>query len=281
MNLNRLDIIPRTQKNGIWKRARLMLVASAAVLAATLAPAQTSLKPGPIEGRTLTFPNARNYAECEFNVGFGTGADMVLQIYNSTGTTGPGSGCPAETFAALDTKELAAELGASIIVLNPPAPTARKWWVMDELDIYAVGETFDFWGVKATWVAKIGAKDLEKGKEAMSVPYQPLTNQQLSKWVFKKGRLVFLLRAPEGKVYVMQTATNLVDKELTYDQLPQLGSRLKRLPEGWKYEVKTLTQDLVFDVRKATPAGLKHLTVDEYANAYLGCGFDAACNSVP
>jgi hypothetical protein len=29
---------------------------------------------------------------------------------------------------------------------------------------------------------------------------------------------------------------------------------MKKLPPGWKYEVKTLDKGLAFDVRKATPA---------------------------
>ena len=66
-----------------------------------------------------------------------------------------------------------------------------------------------------------------------------------------------------------------------HEQFSQLGSTLKKLPPEWKYEVKTLTQDLAFDVRKATPAGLKHLALGEYGNVYLGCGFDAVCNYTP
>jgi len=64
-------------------------------------------------------------------------------------------------------------------------------------------------------------------------------------------------------------------------KLAQLGSKLQKLPAGWKYVVKTLEKDLAFDVRTATPAGLKHLTLDEFGNVYLGCGFDAACNYMP
>jgi hypothetical protein len=152
---------------------------------------------------------------------------------------------------------------------------------MDELYLYAAGETFDFSGVKATWVAEMSVQDLEAAGKASQTPYQNLTNTQFSKWVFKKGKTVFLLRASEGKVYAMQAYTTTEDPGLTYEQLPQLGSKMKKLPPGWKYEVKTLTQDLVFDVRKATPAGLKHLTLDEFGNVYLGCGFDAACNYTP
>ena len=254
------------------------LVLSAVASAPSLA--QTPLKPGAIKGKTLNAPSVRNYAECEFYLGFGKGPDLDLQIYNTTNTTGPEGKCPADTFAALDPKKLAATLGASIVVTNPTVQTARKWWIMDGLVLYEVGETFNFSGVKATWVGKMSAHDLEQAAQASKIPYQPLTNRQLSKWTFKKGNPIFLLRTPEGKAYVMQAVTNAVDKDLTYDQLPQLGSRMKSLPAGWKYEEKTLTQDLVFDLRKATPPGLKHLTLDEYGNVYFGC-FDNVCNYTP
>ena len=117
-------------------------------------------------------------------------------------------------------------------------------------------------------------EDLLAAAKESKVPYRVFANRQLSKWVFKKGNTVFLLRAPEGKVYVMQSYTTGEDPNLTYEQLPQLGTKLQKLLPGWNYEVKTLTQDLAFDTRKATPAGLKHLTLDEFGNAYLGCGFE-------
>jgi hypothetical protein len=259
------------------------LIVATLLLVGTCAFAQTGkLKPGAIKGETISFTKARNYAFCEFYIGFGKVAPSTeLQCYNSTGTSGPDSGCPAATFASLDPKKLAADLGGTVAVLNPVKQSARKWWVVDELYLYAAGETYDFSGVKATWVAEMGLEDLEKAGQAAKTPYQALTNRQLSKWVFKKGNQVYLLRAPEGKVYVMQAYTTIADPNLTYEQLPQLGSKMTKLPPGWKYEVKTLDQDLAFDVRKATPSGLKHLTLDEFENVYLGCGFDAACNYIP
>lgn len=243
---------------------------------------QGKLRPGAIKGQSLAFTKARNYAFCEIYVGFGNVApNTQLQCYNSTGTKGPGSMCPADIFAAFDPKKAAADLGASIVILNPVKQAARKWWVVDELYLDRAGETFNFSGIKATWVAEMSVGDLEAAGKASQKPYQPLTNTQFSKWVFKKGNQVFLLRAPEGKTYVMQAYTTSEDPKLTYEQLPRLGDRLSKLPPGWKYEVKKLKRDLVFDVRKATPSGLKHLTLDEFANVYLGCGFDAACNYMP
>jgi len=252
-------------------------------LAASQASAQdTKLQPGAIEGKVLNLPKMRDYAFCEVYVGFGkVDPSTETQCYNSSGTTGAGSGCPAETFATLDPKKVAASLGASFVFLNPNKPTARKWWVVDEITLYAAGETYDFLGIKATWVAKMSVADLEAAGKAAQTPYEVVTNKQLSKWVYKKGNQVFLLRAPEGKVYVMQAYTTIEDPNLTYEQLPELGSKMKKLPPGWKYEVKTLDKDLVLDLRRATPAGLKHLTLDEFANVYFGCGFDATCNYTP
>ena len=249
-------------------------------LAASQAFAQElKIKHGAIKGTTLTYTKTRNYPFCEFYVGAGPMAPSTeLEGYNTTATS---TGCPAATFATIDPKKLAADVGGSIAILNPVKPTSRKWWVMDEIYVYAAGATVDFDGIKATWVVKMSVGDLEAAAKAAQTPYEALTNRQLSKWVFKKGNTVFLLRAPEGKVYAMQAFTNAADPNLTYEQLPQLGSKMQKLPAGWKYEVKTLDKDLEFDVRKATPAGLKHLTLDEFGNVYLGCGFDGACNYIP
>lgn len=68
-------------------------------------------------------------------------------------------------------------------------------------------------------------------------------------------------------------------KDLTFEQLPQLGSKLKNLPKGWKFETKVLTKDLTIDPRKAK--GVAHIIRDELHDVYEGCGFDAACNYVP
>jgi len=260
-----------------------VLVTGLALIAAIFALAQdTKLKPGAIKGEVLNLTDTRNQAFCEVYVGFGNvEPSMETQGYNTTGTTGPDSGCPAQTWATLDPKKVAAPLGASLVFLNPNKPTARKWWVVDQITLYAAGETFDFSGIKATWVVKMTVGDLEAAGKAARTPYQILTNTQFSKWVFKKGNTVFLLRAPEGKVYAMQAYTTSEDPSLTYEQLPQLGSKMQKLPPGWKYEVKTLDKDLVLDVRKATPPGLKHLTLDEFGDVYFGCGFDATCNFTP
>ena len=55
---------------------------------------------------------------------------------------------------------------------------------------------------------------------------------------------MFLLVRPDGVRYAMQSYAQMVDKSLSYDNLPGLGSRLK-LPAGWRYEVMKPDSDLL------------------------------------
>lgn len=146
---------------------------------------------------------------------------------------------------------------------------------MDENWVYRVGETVDFMGVKATWMASMSPEQM---RGAVSKPYEGVEIHRESKYLYKKGSTVFLMRTPEGKTYVMQSYATEVDKDLAFAQLPQLGGKLK-LPAGWKFEAMTLTKDLTVDPRKAN--GTAHIVRDDLHNVYEGCGFDAACNYVP
>jgi hypothetical protein len=62
--------------------------------------------------------------------------------------------------------------------------------------------------------------------------------------VFRANQPVFLLVRPDGVRYAMQSYAQMIDKSLTYDDLPALASRLK-LPAGWRYEVMKPDGDLL------------------------------------
>jgi hypothetical protein len=87
------------------------------------------------------------------------------------------------------------------------------------------------------------------------------------------------MRAPEGKVWVMQSYANEVDPTLALAQLPELGAKLKDLPKDWTFEVKTLDRDLTVEPERVE--GVARIVRDELHDVYEGCGFDAACNYVP
>ena len=228
------------------------------------------LQPGPIAGKTVFLDNARNYPYCEFEVITSVLPEIVVQVYNTSGQ----ERCLPGTLDKIDAEALAKKVGADKIVKNP-----TRFWLPDQLWSYDAGETYAFDGIKATWMAKVelkGAKMGEKGKPFPS--YTPAQPSRHSKYAWHKGSEVYLLRDPDGKVWIMQAYTNLVDKSLTIDGLRDLGAKLK-LPPGWKYEAKTLDQDLTYE--PVAPGYTAYFIADDLQNAYQGCGFDASCNYIP
>ncbi len=233
---------------------------------------QITLKPGVILNHEFYRNDARNFAYCEIAPVLGKPPNAMAQFYNSSG---PGDRCPANEMAAIDPKKLAAELGAEFVYINPTPQTARRYWVMDQLWFFQVGETVDFGGVRATWAASMSPEVM---KELLSRDFVPGEIHRDSKYLYAKGSTVFLLRSPDGKTWVMQSYATEVDKDLSFDQLSNLASKLK-LPDGFQFEVKKLTKDLTIDLRKANDVA--HIIRDNLHDIYGGCGFDAACNYIP
>jgi hypothetical protein len=79
-------------------------------------------------------------------------------------------------------------------------------------------------------------------------------------WTFLAGPPVFTLTDPDGHLYVMQAYAQLKDRTITYERLPDLGTRLQ-LPQGWTYESRVLDDDLLLD-----SGGLSHIVQDDLAN---------------
>ena len=78
---------------------------------------------------------------------------------------------PAEAFAPIDGKKLAQELKAEMDYVSPTPQTARRHWVMDQMRAFKVGETEDFYDVKATWVVAMSPESM---KAYLKGPYEPL-----------------------------------------------------------------------------------------------------------
>jgi hypothetical protein len=94
----------------------------------------------------------------------------------------------------------------------------------------------------------------------------PYTINQVSRntvFVFDTGRPVFELTDPEGRQWVMQTWSQVVDPTLSLDDLPGLAGRL-HLPSGWSYQSRTLTSPLRID----TTTEDAHVTQDDLTNSY-------------
>ena len=171
-------------------------------------------------------------------------------VYNSF----PLNDCPADLWDALDAGVVATENGATAALLNGP-----RYWLMSRIEKRA-GEpqpTRDFGGIEMIEQATV---QLSSNNPA---PYVENLVDRRAVFTFDAGRPVFELVDPDGRRWVMQTWSRVVDKALTLDDLAGLGSRLK-LPDGWRYETRTLTTPLVID----TTATVAHVLQDDLTNSY-------------
>jgi hypothetical protein len=242
--------------------AALVLMGAAGL--ATVAFGDTLAPTKGIKGKDLHLTDMRNTPFCEIEVI--AGFPPLVNFENTTGA----SDCPPDKFDAINSWELARAIRAEWIILNP-----RRHWTMDQAWIYNIGDTYDFAGVKATWMGSARPLDF---LEAMG-DYDAFETNRASKYLYAKGKPVYLLTPPDKKgVYVMQSWTDHVDKTLTEDRLPELGNILN-LPKGWTFSVKTIDQDLT--IAPPAPNYTAHSLVDNLKNVYAGCGFDNACSFKP
>ena len=171
-------------------------------------------------------------------------------VYN----TFPLNDCPAELWGALDAAAIAKDNGAVAALLNGP-----RYWLMSGIEKKAGSPqpTASFGGIEMIEQATV---------QLSSTNPQPYSVNKVDRkaiFTFDAGRPVFELIDPEGQRWVMQTWSQVADKELALDDLPGLASRLT-LPEGWSYQTRTLTSPLVVD----TTDREAHVLQDELTNSY-------------
>ena len=171
-------------------------------------------------------------------------------VYNSF----PLNDCPAELWDVLDAGAIARANGATAALLNGP-----RYWLMSHIGKRA-GEpqpTRNFGGIEMIEQATVQLSS------SNPVPYSVNKVDRRAVFTFAAGRPVFELVDAGGRRWVMQTMSQVVDKTLSMADLPGLGSRL-RLPDGWRYENRTLTEPLVVD----TTQTVAHVLQDDLTNTY-------------
>jgi hypothetical protein len=93
-------------------------------------------------------------------------------------------------------------------------------------------------------------------------PYREETINRDTLYLFKARQPVFMLKAPDGARYAMQAYAHIIDKTLTYNDLPALGGKLE-LPSGWTYSVTTPDNDL-----RLGASGKARVVQDDLDNTY-------------
>jgi hypothetical protein len=254
--------------------AGAVLLAGCATLDQNIAASE---KQYAVPGKVMHVANMNNYPFCEIGLITGTSAsNAVLNIWNSTSV----GDCPPDKIDAIfadQGEKIKKATGAQKVWLN-----ARRHWTFNEIWAYSAGDARDFDGVTALWLgvvgAEVAAKAVGTGHYLAHTPGTPgIVAHRAFK--FNKGMTVYLLDIPDGKVFVMQSWTDHVNKGETAANLKDLGSQFKQLPPGWKFRVKVLDQDLTIAPKK--PPYYGYVTQDEFLNTYQACGYDDTCNFVP
>jgi hypothetical protein len=216
----------------------LLLLCTVLAAPAPQAAAQTP----PAETTDHGKANVRNARYCEVIPVVRDGLHLVATVYNTLGL----NDCPAAAWDRLREDPLKQRFGAVKVMLNGP-----RHFLMDTIigeGSTAAGETIDIGGIAMTKRATINLSLTELGESR----YREHTINRETRYVFNAAKPVFVLAAPDGTRYVMQAYAQIVDKGLSYDDLPTLGARLK-LPKGWSYTVLVPDKDLVLGAQgKAT-----------------------------
>ena len=208
------------------------------------AEAEVSMTTG--QGKTMTLTlkplsDSRGYRYCELLFNYG---DEGLDIYS----TFPLAECSLEWWDNLDLEALAREFDAQSVIKNGP-----QRWSMDEVAMM-VSQPVSVAGVKMVFGAHLPAGTMSTRSYKV---FNPAKTQNL---VWKAGKPIYQLVAPNGHVYVLQ------GYKVQTESLSTLADQLEKLPEGWKYRVEVLTEDLVM---KLTPNEPIPSVPDEFDQYYI------------
>jgi hypothetical protein len=178
------------------------------------------------------------------------GDGPVATVYN----TFPLNDCPLDRWRALDAAAIAAEHGAAAALLNGP-----RYWAMSSIEKQGGtdAERRSFGGLEMLRQATVSLASMNPA------PYHPNEVDRRAVFVFGAGRPVFTLHDPDGREWVMQSWSQMVDPDMNLDDLPGLGRRLS-LPQGWRYDSRVLDAELRVD----TSTTIAVVTQDDQANSY-------------
>ena len=134
-----------------------------------------------------------------------------------------------------------------------------RFWTMDEITGYYNGtpKTIARYEMNQPGILDLSLKDL-KNRSAYGIHK---VNRKTT-YTFRKGEKVYELVSDKNEVYTMQSGSREIDKNLTIADLDTLGARLK-LPKGWSYRVRTLDQDVTYQIN-----GTAYVIQDELNDSY-------------
>jgi len=250
-----------TKKNGHFDGMRAGVLAVLAVAGVVLAGC-AKMPPDDAQLTEIKWNGLMGSRYTEILLVFGDALtrNYMAGVYNTTGLNGAnpaggGDSSPAVILDKIDMKKVKEDNGALSTVKNGP-----RLWTVDHIGAKA-GKERDFQGLKARWVMWFPIP--EEIREGKDLSYTVMHAKRDTSMGINKGSRAYILDDPQGNSWVMKSASLIKDPNQKFEDLKDLGSRLK-LPPGWKFRSPILEQDLVF----MTDNGNTMITQDEIGNTY-------------
>lgn len=220
-----------------------------------------------VPGREIHLQQMRGYPFCEVGLITGISEDnAVANIWNTTGACEPTN----EQFDALDAGTIARENGALHAWLSPV-----RQWMSDRLDVRQAGDDKTFGGITGTWVDAAGPS---LTANAVQASYEPVYvhRDKAATLSSDSGSEVYVLDAPDGEMFVMQSCIQRSEPALSTADLAHLYRQLG-LPDGWGFRAVTLDHDVEVS---PNPDNLAHVLEDDLHNVYLGSDVGRAFSGI-
>ena len=187
-------------------------------------------------------------------------ATIKSEVYNTLGF----NDCPADVWVTITEDMVNEEYGSLQAKLNGP-----RHWMMDAIigsGSSVDSPTFTFGGEGGIQMQRRGVLETKVGDDTVGEQYYvPNQVERDTVFVYEAGKPVFELTDPDRHVYMMQSYSQIVDPNLSYDQLAGLGSRLQ-LPEGWSFSTRTLDEE--FQLTTQSTDGIAYVINDDLLNSY-------------
>jgi hypothetical protein len=249
---------------------RNLLIVSASALVFTLSACSSSEGPASSDGTGAVSAGSvdagnvsdqlRDQRYCEIIPATRDKAVISSEVYNTLGL----NDCPEDVWVTITEDTVNEEYGSIQAKLNGP-----RHWMMDT--IIGKGQTVDsptftFGGPSGIEMQRRAVIQTKVGEDTVGDAYYvPNEVQRDTVFVYNAGEPVFELTDPDGRVYMMQSYSQIVAPDLSYDQLASLGARLQ-LPEGWAYSTRVLDEE--FQLTTENSDGIAYVINDDLVNSY-------------
>jgi hypothetical protein len=210
---------------------------------------EDSIKPIAFTGHA---DNLRNKRYCEVLYGSRTFYYLEIKVFSTEGI----NDCPENLWNGVSSDAILKKEDASFVMLNGP-----RFWAMDQIKgINSQSSEVQFNNLGMRQRATLSISPLSQIFQSRF--YSPRVINRITQFVYLAGSNIYELISPQGEIYVMQSYTQMVDKNLSEKDLLTLGKKLS-LPKGWQYRVVTTSSDLVLSA-----TGSAHVIQDNFYNTY-------------